>query len=131
MKRRNLLLATAAAVLLSSCAHLTGRVAGDAPVGVLITHDGDVAVSRDPIYVKKATTLVWRLPRLGNFTFARNGIVVHDAPEGEFRCAASEDARVFTCEDRYSRPGRYKYSVNVLADGKPLPPLDPFVVNGL
>jgi hypothetical protein len=123
------LLAVAAGLALSSCSHLTGRVAGDAPVRVLVTYDGEVAVARDPIYVKQATTLVWRLPRLGNLTFARDGIVVHEAPEGEFRCRASEDAKAFTCDDRHSRPGRFKYSVRILEDGKPLPPLDPYIIN--
>lgn len=116
--------------LLASCMHLDRRVAGDAPVRVLVTAEGQVAVGRDPIYATRPTTLTWRLPRFGSLTFARDGIVVHDAPEGEFRCAPAEDAKVFTCEDRYTRPGRYKYSVHVLEDGKPLPPLDPFIING-
>ena len=117
--------------LLSSCMHLVDRrVRGDAPVRVLVTRDGQVAVARDPIYVNAPTTLEWRLPRWGGLTFARNGIVVHEAREGEFTCAPAEDGKVFTCQDRYSVPGRYKYTVNVLEDGKPLAPLDPFIVNG-
>ena len=129
MNKKPVLLA-ALLPLLSSCMHLDRHVAGDAPVRVLVTREGQVAVARDPIYVGAPTTLEWRLSRWGSLTFARDGIVVHDAPEGEFRCAPAEDAKVFLCEDRYSRPGRYKYSVHVLEDGKPLPPLDPFIVNG-
>jgi hypothetical protein len=127
--RRLVLLAAVAGLALSSCSHLTGRVAGDAPVRVLVTHDGQVAVGRDPIYATGPTTLVWRLPRLGDFTFARDGIVVHEAPEGEFLCRVSEDAKAFTCDDRHSRPGRYKYSVKILRNGQPLPPLDPYIIN--
>jgi len=118
-------------LLLASCAHMYGRVDGAAPVGIVITKQGQVAVGREPIYVREPTTLVWRLPRLGNLTFARDGIVVRDAPEGEFSCASAEDGKVLTCEDRYTRMGGSKYSVNVLEDGKPLPPLDPFIVNGI
>ena len=50
-----------------------------------------------------------------------DGLIV----EGE----EGERATEFTCLNRHSRPGNYKYGINVNEDGKPLKPLDPFVWN--
>ena len=40
-----------------------------------------------------------------------------------------QDNTVFTCLNRHSRPGVYRYGINVNEDGKPLKPLDPYVMN--
>ena len=121
----------ALAVVLASCAHMhPGRPGDPRPVRVIVTDDGQISVNQEPIHVRtKDATIVWRLPFGSPYTFPRNGIVVRDAPEGEFRCSAADDAKTFTCLDRNSRPARYKYTIVVQRDGKPLEPLDPFIYN--
>ncbi len=44
---------------------------------------------------------------------------------------AREDLTEFSCVNRNSRPGTYKYTVNLeTVEGKPLKPFDPSIING-
>jgi hypothetical protein len=115
-----------------------------------------VAVTPDPLYFRKDQTnvrIVWRLPANLGLTFPDNGIVI----EGEVTnkppnndkaqrgaaaaslfvakeqneivdCRPSENGLEFSCLYRHTRPGYFKYTVRVLSDGKPLDPLDPWVM---
>jgi hypothetical protein len=73
--------------------------------------------------------LIWRLDAGSGYTFPDDAITFQKAPEGEFRCNVNGNRTQVHCNDRNSRPGEYKYTVKVLKDGQPLPPLDPFVYN--
>jgi hypothetical protein len=88
-------------------------------------------VNQEPIYVgTKDATIVWYVPLFSSLRFPReNAVTFRDAPEGEFRCATADDAQSVSCVDRYTKPGRYKYSIRVTQDGAALEPLDPNVVN--
>jgi hypothetical protein len=121
----------AAVVLLTGCVPMFAASPGDPrPTNVSAT-DGQLSVDQEPIYVHTAgATITWRVGTFSSLRFPSDGAVTfRDAPEGEFRCNTIQDGRGVICIDRYSKAGRYKYTIRVLQDGKELPPLDPNVVN--
>ncbi len=52
-----------------------------------------------------------------------------DARTGEIRDCQRVDDKTFTCVNANSRPGTYQYTIRALLNGKPLPPLDPTIMN--
>jgi hypothetical protein len=93
--------------------------------------DGRISVNQDPLVFKKAqgaVLIVWRLPEGSRYTFPENGIVIDNGRE-EFSCKLGEKRNEFACLNRNSHPGKYKYTIRALSDGKLLEPFDPFVVN--
>ena len=128
---KSIVLAAAALLLLSSCAHMYPGKPGDPRPTRLSVNNGRLVVNQEPIYVStKGATIVWYVPVFSTLRFPREGAVTfREAPDGEFRCATAEDARSVACVDAYTRPGRYKYTIRVTQDGKELEPLDPNVVN--
>lgn len=134
MKKR-LLLAVAAVVVLTGCAHHhAGRGAMSMPdplnPQVYVVDGRGVAVNQEPIYIardKKNVTIVWSLPAGSNYTFPSDGIVVPEG-RGEFKCAQREDKQKYACDFANTRPGKFKYNIKVLDGGKLLRPLDPSIV---
>ncbi len=141
---KRLLLATAlAAALLGGCTiHYHHHHApppppsgsGDPKAPRVIVSNGTIAVDQDVLrFAKDQTnvTITWRLEgKGGKLTFPENGVVFERAADGEIvDCKRSQDNTVFTCLNRHSRPGVYRYGINVNEDGKPLKPLDPYVWN--
>jgi len=62
------------------------------------------------------------------YTFPSNGIVFASGGSQFFDCHVEANGRRFTCRDRNTEAGRFKYTVNVT--GSPaVPPLDPWIVN--
>jgi len=121
----------AVVVLLAGCAHLYATKPGDPRPTTVKATDGRLVVNQEPIYVStKDATIVWTVPTFSSLRFPReNAVTFREAPEGEFRCSVAEDGRVVSCIDRYSKPGRYKYTIRLQQDGKDLEALDPNVVN--
>ena len=96
---------------------------------------------------KGAVVIQWRLPGDARYRFASNGIVI----DGEVNPAAATDpskggpprlqnevvqcqrtgnGMSFTCQNRNSRAGTYKYTIRLVDEkGTALPPLDPVIVN--
>ncbi len=99
----------------------------------LVTVKGNqISVSPDPlVFLKdeKNVRITWRLGD-GGLSFADNGIVVEGPKQDEIvDCRPGASGRDFSCLNRNSRPGRYKYTIRVLKDGKPLVPRDPEIMN--
>ena len=71
--------------------------------------------------------ITWELVSPG-YTFPSNGIVIQDAG-GEFvDCHVEANGRKFACHNRHTKPGKYKYTINIT--GSPaVPPLDPWIDN--
>jgi hypothetical protein len=70
--------------------------------------------------------ITWQMMSPG-YTFPSNGIVFANAGN-EFDCHVEANGRRFSCHDRHTKPGKYKYTVNI--SGSPsVPPLDPWVDN--
>lgn len=144
MKRR-LIPAVAVLLLLGACAGNRAYHDQMRNAWPLVKVSGDTveAVNPDPLsFDPKLGSVVinWRLPEKG-YSFARNGIVIDgelDRPGGKLisreqkevvDCKPLLESRQFQCVYRNSRPGTFKYTVNVLRDGKPLKPLDPQITN--
>ena len=121
----------AAVVLLVGCVPMFAANPGDPRPTTVKVVAGRITVDQEPIYVSTpGASIIWRVPTVSSLRFpAQGAITFRDAPEGEFRCNLIADGRGVVCIDRYSRKGTYKYTIRLEQDGKPLPPLDPNVVN--
>lgn len=144
MKR--ILLAVLVGFGLSGCAQFN-RIfdipSNQTPV-VVVTNGVVTSVNPEPLRFSKEqgqVTIYWQAPTGYRFS-ARSGISVdgEQIPGGKLdpkqnevvECRPENDARTeFSCVNRNSRPGTYKYTVNLeTADGKPLKPFDPSIING-
>jgi hypothetical protein len=67
-----------------------------------------------------------------DYVFAANGIVI-ERPDGEFDAAELSNAgKKFKWHNKHTKPGSYKYSVNVMKTGvnpRVCPTHDPFIAN--
>ena len=143
MKRVSLL-AALLTFALAGCAQfylLFGKASNETPV-VVVAGGMVKAVEPDPLRFKRGNTdvtITWQLDSA--YRFAANGIVIDGEttrdPKGKpeprqaeiVNCERQSNTR-FTCLNRNTRPGTYKYTVRIeTADGKPLPPLDPSIFN--
>ncbi len=150
MKRWRLI-PVACALLLAGCAHFTKPPDPTRPqVSVL---DGRLlVVNAEPLVFTRRgeVTITWHLPR--GYTFdERQGIVIEgrlvnqtkvprdgllqqtyvlDPKQDEIvRCSRGRDASEFSCLNRNTKPGRYKYTIRVRDGTKALEPLDPWLMN--
>ncbi|MFT3817149.1 MAG: hypothetical protein QM750_05895 [Rubrivivax sp.] len=113
---------------------------------------GVVSISPEPLVFlasEKDVRITWRLGSAG-LSFPDNGIVVEGRVVGDVRrssaaaaarqeldpkqdqivdCKRGAEGREFSCLNRNTQPGRYKYTIRVLQDGKPLQPFDPEIMN--
>ena len=145
MTRRLLITSALLATLLAGCSvhhhHsqacapcTSGGGSGDPTAPRVIVSNGTITVDQDVLrFAKDQTnvTISWRLEgKGGRLTFPDNGVVFERAADGEIvDCRRSADNTVFSCLNRHSRPGVYRYGINVNEDGKPLKPLDPYLWN--
>jgi outer membrane lipoprotein SlyB len=149
MKR--LLLATALVVL--GVAGCQTRDKGSAPppppssaTPVVNIKDGAPAsVSPNPLTFSKGqgeVTIVWSIGAAGYRFAGKNGIYIDGELVGGssgklvkeqneiVKCSANSDRTQYSCLNRNTRKGDYKYTVNLeTADGKPTKPLDPTIAN--
>lgn len=91
---------------------------------------GYVVVNLEPIVIdknEKDVWITWQLTPGSPYTFPNDGIVIAGAGD-EFNCHREENKQRFSCKDKHSKPGRYKYTIRV--DGPENPePLDPSIMN--
>ena len=146
MKR--ILLAVLIGVGLSGCTYFNrffNIPSNETPLVVVV--NGEVKeVTPEPLRFNNAqgrVTIYWQAPTGYRFA-AKNGIVINGerigGPDGRLDPAqneivecgpAREDRSEFSCVNRNSRPGIYKYTVSMeTVDGKPLKPFDPSIYNG-
>jgi hypothetical protein len=141
LRRGALAAAALLPLLLAGCGlhryHHPGGYGGPAPdpanPQVRVDSQGRLSVDQEPLRFYKAqgpVTITWRLPPDGRYGFPADGIVVEGAgSREEFQCGPGKLPFEFSCLNRNTHPGDYKYSVRALQDGKPLPPLDPRIIN--
>ena len=96
-----------------------------------------VFVDQEPIYLRNVddrVVIAWALPVApARYTFDREGIQIVGVASGApgpvgLRCVPGR--KIFSCSYNRPPPGtKYKYTVRVLEDGKPLPALDPYIAN--
>lgn len=108
---------------------------GDPKAPVVRVAGGTITVDQDVLRFGKDqvnVTVTWRLQSKdgGKLTFPPNGVVFERAADGEVvDCKPTRDNTEFTCVNRHTKPGVYRYGINVNEDGKPLKPLDPYMMN--
>jgi len=113
----------------------TGGGTGDPTAPLVIVSKGAISVDQQVLRFAKGqtnVTITWRLVGKdgGRLTFPENGVVFERAADGEITdCRRTKDNTEFTCLNRHTRPGQFSYGINVNEDGKPLKPLDPFIMN--
>ncbi len=110
--------------------HHSGGGKASATNPMVVVEEGKVLrVDPDPITFAKDqvdVTVTWHLPKGKGLRFPPNAITFDAAGSEEFvKCRPSEDASSYSCLNRHSKPGRYKYDVLVQQDGKLLDKLDP------
>jgi hypothetical protein len=127
---KQILIVAASALMLTACKPAPTKLDPTKPQ-VSITN-GKIGVDQETIEFapdQKDVTVTWQLPK-GNFTFPQDGIAFErSAAEEIVKCQPQKDNVEFTCLNRHTKPGRYKYTIKVLDAQKPLEPYDPFFVN--
>ena len=131
--KTSIFVVAAAGIMLTACgSHYPPGPKVD-PLNPLVSIvDGkQIVVNQETIVFAKDVQNVrinWRLPADSKYTFPKDGIVVNEAREEIVDCRPAEDARSFSCLNRHTRPGKYKYTIKV--QGTPVvKELDPIVVN--
>ena len=146
--KRILLVAALGILVLSGCVPFNRffDIASDQTPVVVVANGEVTGVTPDPLRFNNSqgrVTIYWQAAR--GYRFAtKNGIFVDGerigGPRGRtesnqteiVECGPANAERTeFSCVNRNSRPGTYKYTVNLeTVDGKPLKPLDPSIING-
>ena len=139
MKLRSIF-AVLVTLVLAGCGHMHHRDGDCSKCGPVDITRPQVSVVNGRIVVDQETlvfgealrgvavTITWQLPKGSNLSFPENGIVFNDA--GEEIVCNSKPGPVFSCLNRHTKPGRYKYTIRAQEGDKALPPLDPYVANG-
>jgi hypothetical protein len=101
-----------------------------APVYVSVTN-GQITVSEDPLTTSESEGgLNWAIATAG-YLFAQNGIDI-GAPPGVHECQVIANGQGVHCrKNKHLSGAKFKYTVNLVegSSGRPLPPLDPFILN--
>jgi hypothetical protein len=100
------------------------QVAVSCSLGLFCT----ASVDNDTVQVPRGNSpnITWQIISPG-YTFPSNGIVIANGGT-EFDCHVEANGRRFACHNNHTKPGKYKYTVNVT--GSPsVPPLDPWIEN--
>lgn len=78
-----------------------------------------------------ASVVFWDLEAASDhagFRFAANGIAFEN-PQDEFTCEVANQGKKFRCNNKHSKPGEYKYTVNLVKGSTSCIPLDPMMIN--
>ena len=101
-------------------------------INVYLTNN-KIEVDVPELYVTGPNHMIyWQLDAASapGYSFPRDGIVFPQSGASEFEnCHPIQNGAVYFCMDRNTKPGQYKYTIN-LTGPRPVPPLDPSVVNG-
>ena len=139
--RTRTLIAALSTLLLASCAHHYqhhgpgGRYAAvpnPAYPQVSVVGGRHVVVSPEPLVFLRGggeVVITWQLPRGSTYRFPENGIVVEGKQDEIVRCGVRSEGLEFSCLNRHTRAGKYKYTIRVLDGSRPLEPLDPTSYN--
>lgn len=153
MKKPAWIAALLAAAALTGCAHYEHHktLARSSDTPQITVKDGKLDITPSTLYFtpgQKDVKITWKLPAGQGLRFMKDGIVIEgeildrvirgtpnsvalDAQQREIiNCEAAADGQSFTCLNRNSRPGIYKYTVRVYSGDKLLEK-DPPIVNML
>ncbi len=131
--KKTLLVAILSGLGLTACvSHHSHAVKVDPLITNVTTVDGkQIVVDQEPIYFARGiqnVRVTWKLPVDSKYKFPKDGVVIKDAGEEIVDCRPAQDGLSFSCLNRHTKPGKFKYTVRL--EGTPaIAPLDPVVVN--
>jgi hypothetical protein len=150
-----MVLAVTALFLAAASYHLSAIGAGKNSVmtpQVNVLADGTITVTPDLLVFNtglRKVNIRWQVPKTSNLSFPDDGITIDGevvagpAPDGSGPqariernqdevgpCKVSADRKEFTCHNKHSRPGHFKYTIRLEQAGKTLNALDPTLMNG-
>ncbi len=148
---KKMLLAVLSAVLLTSCSIFGGKDDGKGvnqttpPVSVV---NGQIVAPSALVFTKaQPVTVTWQLPAGSKARFPENGIVIEgrlldevirgdkvsvvlDTRQTEIvECRRGKDGLEFSCLNKHTKPGIYKYTIRVIDENQKTIVLDPSVLN--
>ena len=149
---KKMLIAALFAVLLAGCSHhhLRGddKSVNQTMPQVLVVN-GRIVVPSVLIFTRPtAVTVTWQLPTDSKFRFGENGIVIEgrlidevirrdqvsvvlDTKQDEIvNCRRGKDGLEFSCLNKYTKPGVYKYTIRLIDESQKSLVVDPSMVNG-
>jgi len=108
---------------------------------VSIVDDEQIVVNQEPLFFKerKKVTITWQLPSDSKYTFPEGDADLKHMKDGKWtpgsdgeivdcKPKAKSKGLEFTCENKHTKAGTYKYTIRVIGPGKKLE-LDPTIVN--
>jgi len=143
------LMSVACVLVLAGCAHFTKPPDPVRPQ-VFVVDGRLLVVNAEPLVFTRRgeVTITWHLPK--GYTFdEKQGIVIEgrlvsqtkvlreglvhqtyvlDPKQDEIKCSPGKDGSEFSCVNRNTKVGRYKYTIRVRGDTK-VEPLDPWLMN--
>jgi hypothetical protein len=132
---KKIFLSALAASLLASCAHhrFEHGLRYMDPTRPMVNVVGGqfLVVNQEPLVFlrdQRDVTITWQLPPGANLRFARDGVVIEKGGDEFVNCGVRDDGQRFSCVNRHTKPGKYNYTIRVLAGGKVLQS-DPFIMN--
>lgn len=148
---KRLLIAALLAVLLAGCAHRHHRgddkVVNQTNPQISVGADGRIDVPYALIYLgRREVTVTWRLSPDSKYRFADNGIVIEgvlvdqvirgdkvsvvlDRQDEIVNCRRGANGLEFSCLNRHTKPGYYKYTIRLVGDSQKPLTLDPGMLN--
>lgn len=140
MKRLILIAAALLSTLLAGCTiylngdRCAGCGAGSTGTGVpskpkVLIVGGQIQVDQEVLFfadqpLNVPITIVWDLPE--GYTFPVNGIVFEPKAADEFvDCQPVDKGTRFSCVNKHTKRGIFKYGINVNRGDTPLKPVDP------
>jgi hypothetical protein len=131
---KKILFAALGALLLASCAHFRPddrQFADPTRPAVNVVGGQFIVVSQEPLVFLKDqrdVVITWQLPPNANLRFPRDGIVIDKGGDEFVNCGVRDEGLRFSCTNRHTRPGKYRYTIRVQAGNRALES-DPFIMN--
>lgn len=127
------------AVALSGCAANLLHVDNGNPYNPVVTVVDDLAIKVEPdplrfLKHEQNVRITWQIPSESRYTFTEDGIVIREtsgatiSARTEFKCGRDQDPRKFSCLNKHTGPGKYKYIIKVEGPHQ-IMPLDPIIDN--
>jgi len=137
--KKNVLVAIATTLVLAACAcdhpmhaQKMGSPAIDPETpGVFVLDDKIIVVNQEPIFFAKGkqnVRITWYLPADSKYRFPKDGIVIKDPGDQIIDCHQEQNGLRFSCLNKHSQPGKYKYTIKV-EGSPPVTPSDPIILN--
>jgi hypothetical protein len=99
---------------------------------VFLVDKKQIVVNQEPLYFParaKNVRVTFHAPANSRARFGKDGVVFENAGDEIVDCKPSKDGRKFSCLNRHTKPGKYKYTIRLEGAKDQIAPLDPVLVN--